>query len=408
MMSGRPPEATKACTHLTDSLECMAVPQARPAPSPRRGEGWGEGVTIERLVPPLPSRSRMFPTSTMSLSGRTRVNPSSAGERESRRAAFQRCAQQRTQRGTRQGQIFFASPSPGHRAIGPDVHIIVARRRVRRNIAGIEIALDQLQRTLVGRAIAAPATGLDADEVSRRQPEALLLLDRSHRAGFAVDEREAARLALLPALHTPGRKARAVEVGLQLARREYPVALAKAEPASEFAGAAGSLAQRELLDPHRQIALLQFKRNDAGVAMRHIAERTRAVMCRAGAPTAMPAVMGGKIAAIRSPAGKADAGMGGEMPARHPLWQRLLERLDHRIDHGREWGRIIAHRGGRVRAEELAGRQHELKRAERAFVRHLVSAHQIFERDARSGLAAAEPAGIDRTFHLLGDKIGRA
>src|SRR5262249_22405950 len=74
--------------NLNGSVECIAEPQARPAPSPRGGEGWGEGVTIERLVPPhpLPSRSRMLPTSAMSLSGRTRVNPSSVGERESRRA----------------------------------------------------------------------------------------------------------------------------------------------------------------------------------------------------------------------------------------------------------------------------------------------------------------------------------
>src|SRR5262249_56011373 len=134
---------------------------------------------------------------------------------------------------------------------------------------------------------------------------------------------EGARLGAGAGLPAAGRNARAVRVGLPRARGASPMALAKAAPASEFAGAAGILSQRELLDPHRQIALLQFKRDDAGVAMRHSAERTRAVMCRAGAPTAMPAVMGGKIAAIRSPAGKADAGMGGEMPARHPLWQRL-------------------------------------------------------------------------------------
>src|SRR5262245_11295919 len=58
-----------------------------------KGEGWGEGLqTIEGSDPPHPhplrSRSRMFPTSATSLSGRTRVNPSSDGERESRRAVF--------------------------------------------------------------------------------------------------------------------------------------------------------------------------------------------------------------------------------------------------------------------------------------------------------------------------------
>src|SRR5882724_2575005 len=57
-----------------------------------KGEGWGEGfVTLDRSEPPhphpLPSRSRIFPTSAISISDRTRVNPSSTGERESRRAA---------------------------------------------------------------------------------------------------------------------------------------------------------------------------------------------------------------------------------------------------------------------------------------------------------------------------------
>src|SRR5262249_25421030 len=54
-----------------------------------KGEGWGEGLQrIEGSDPPhpnpLPSRSRMFPTSATSLSDRTRVDPSSVGERESR------------------------------------------------------------------------------------------------------------------------------------------------------------------------------------------------------------------------------------------------------------------------------------------------------------------------------------
>src|SRR5262249_32775360 len=57
-----------------------------------KGEGWGEGVQlIERNEtphpPPLPTPSRMFPPSAMSLSDRIGVNPGSVGERESRRAA---------------------------------------------------------------------------------------------------------------------------------------------------------------------------------------------------------------------------------------------------------------------------------------------------------------------------------
>src|SRR5882757_8116594 len=225
-------------------------------------------------------------------------------------------------------QTLVASASPDQHAVSSNAHIIVARSRLHRNISCIEIALDQPQHALGRRAIAAAATGLDADEIACRQPDAFLLLDRSHRAGLAIDDREAAGLALLAALRAPGRKARAVEVGLQLAGRENAVALAEAEPTAEFAGAAGILPQRKLLDPYRQIALLQFKRNDAGVAMRHGAERARAVMRCAGAPAAMAAVVSSKIAAVRPPARETDAGMGTEMSARHPLGQRLLKRLD--------------------------------------------------------------------------------
>src|SRR5712672_171252 len=70
MMACHRAEAAEAYTHLIDSLQCMAVPQARPAPSPRGGEGWGEGVPIERLVPPHP-------------------HPLPVGERESRCARLE-------------------------------------------------------------------------------------------------------------------------------------------------------------------------------------------------------------------------------------------------------------------------------------------------------------------------------
>src|SRR3954453_12857935 len=72
------------------SHECGLLPLPK-------GEGWGEGLqTIDRSEPPhpnpLPSPRRRFPTSSMKLSGRTLVNPSSAGERESRRATVKLCA----------------------------------------------------------------------------------------------------------------------------------------------------------------------------------------------------------------------------------------------------------------------------------------------------------------------------
>src|SRR5262245_49335171 len=35
---------------------CAAVPQTRPAPSPQRGEGWGEGVrTYREIITPHPN-----------------------------------------------------------------------------------------------------------------------------------------------------------------------------------------------------------------------------------------------------------------------------------------------------------------------------------------------------------------
>jgi hypothetical protein len=91
------------------------------------------------------------------------------------------------------------------------------------------------------------------------------------------------------------------------------------------------------------------------------------------------------------------------MPARHARGQRALERLDHCVDHSRERRRIHEHGRGRVGADQSALRQHELDRPERAVVRHLVGTHEIFEGDARDGLAAAVVAGIDRALRLRGD-----
>ena len=186
------------------------------------------------------------------------------------------------------------------------------------------------------------------------------------------------------------------------AGRQYAVGLAEAQAAPEGAGAGGILAQRKLLDANRQHGLLQLERNDAGVAMRHGAERAGAIVGRARAPAAMPAVMGAEKCAVGAPAVEADARMGPEMAARHALRQRLLQCPDHSIDHGRERGRVVAHGGGRRRAQDRSRRQDELERPERSFVRHLARPDEIFEGDARGGLAAAEIAGIDRALRLAG------
>src|SRR5690348_2332225 len=100
------------------------------------------------------------------------------------------------------------SAFPRHRAAGSNAYIIVAHRRLRRNIAGVEITLDQLQRAFGRRSIATAATRLHADEITRRELEAFLFLDRSHGGGFAIDDREAAGPAFLAALYAPRRKTR--------------------------------------------------------------------------------------------------------------------------------------------------------------------------------------------------------
>src|SRR6267142_1800484 len=68
----------------------------RPAPSPRRGEGWGEGATIERLVPPHP-------------------HPLPDGERESRRAALGVCTHSQAWPGLKLGMAVDARPHVRHR-----------------------------------------------------------------------------------------------------------------------------------------------------------------------------------------------------------------------------------------------------------------------------------------------------
>src|SRR5690349_2614725 len=177
-------------------------------------------------------------------------------------------------------------------AVCSDRDAVVLLRRNLRDVAGIEIALDQLQRPLGRRAITATAPGLDADEVAGLQLIGILLLDAAllRLAGF--HERKASGLAFLAAVHAPGRILGAVEIGAEQARPQNAIDLAEAHAAAELAGAAGILAQRELLDAERHQRFLQLERNDAGVAVRHGAVGAGAVVGRAGAPPAMAAVVG--------------------------------------------------------------------------------------------------------------------
>src|SRR5262249_11034380 len=155
------------------------------------------------------------------------------------------------------------------------------------DIAAVEVALVQRERTLRRRAIAAATTGLDGHEIAGLEPIGAFLLDALlvGRSGFG--QHEAARLRLLAALYTPGRELGAVEIGAEQARPQDAIALSESQPSAEFAGAGGVFAQRELLDPERHQRLLQLQRDDPRVAMRHGAERAGAVVGGAGAPAAV-------------------------------------------------------------------------------------------------------------------------
>src|SRR5262249_26274293 len=157
-----------------------------------------------------------------------------------------------------------------------DRDAIVLLRRNRRDVAGIEIALDERERPLGRRPVATATTGLDTDEIAGLQLIGVFLLDAALLRLAGLHECKPPRLALLAALHAPGRIFGAVEIGAKQARPQDAIDLAEAHAAAELAGAAGILAQRKLLDAERHQRFLQLERDDAGVAMRHGAVRAGA------------------------------------------------------------------------------------------------------------------------------------
>src|SRR5262249_50885285 len=109
---------------------------------------------------------------------------------------------------------FVASRSPDGLAVGADRHAVVACGSLDRNITGIEVALDQIECALRRRAITAAAASLHTNKIAGRERKTLLLFDRASRAGLAAPKGEPSRLSLRSPLHAPGRKPRAVEIGL--------------------------------------------------------------------------------------------------------------------------------------------------------------------------------------------------
>src|SRR5580700_4969778 len=123
-------------------------------------------------------------------------------------------------------------------SVAPDLDSIVAFRRRDRDVAGIEVALDEPELPPRRRAVAAAAAGLDADQVAGCELEGILLVDalECFRSGLA--QHEAAGLGIRSALHAPGRTQGAVEIGLQIAGRKDSIGLAESHSAPERAGSA--------------------------------------------------------------------------------------------------------------------------------------------------------------------------
>src|SRR5262249_20673328 len=152
---------------------------------------------------------------------------------------------------TRAGGIVHRRRLSSRLAVSSDCDVIVLLCRNRRDVARIEIALDECERPLGWLAIAAATAGLDADEVARLQLIGVLLLDAALLRLAGLHECEPTGLAFLATLHAPGRIFGAIEIGAEQAWPQDAVDLAKSHAAAELPGATGILAQRERLDAER-------------------------------------------------------------------------------------------------------------------------------------------------------------
>src|SRR6185437_12294815 len=283
-------------------------------------------------------------------------------------------------------------------SVGREDDAVVAPGAVRRDEAAAQIALYRFDGPLLGAAVTAAAAGLDDNEVIGMERETVALIGIDTCA--IAHHRDAAGCARSAAAHAPRRAAGAVEIGAQRAWGENAVMLDEAEPAAKAPGPAGIGPQRQPLIAVGIERLLQLHRNDARIAMRHGAERAGAVMGGASAPTAMARIMAVEERAVGPAAGEADRGIGAEMRAGDALGQRRLERLDDGVDDGGEGRAVHSHRRGRLGADNLARRQHELQRTKRTLIGGLAGRDEIHEGDARSGNAAAVIARIDAALNL--------
>src|SRR5262249_25061679 len=124
----------------------------------------------------------------------------------------------------------------------------------------------RVRRAFTGIAVTTAAGGEEGDAVAGGDLDLGDLLHRGFAAVGAADETliDGARLA---AMQAPGRIAGAIEVDVGPALLQQLVGQLDAEPAAEFAGAAGVNTQAVGFDQHRIFDLLQLDRRVAHVAL---------------------------------------------------------------------------------------------------------------------------------------------
>src|SRR5579864_2611439 len=208
---------------------------------------------------------------------------------------------------------------------------------------------------MLRRSISAAAAHFHDDEIAGNDRVGFGLVEPRALSRRFCDRHPTARRSLA-ALNAPWRTMLAVEVDPQIAGFEHAVNLADAKPAAKRAGAAGILPQRHLLDAERIQRFLQLDRDDARIAVRHGAERSGAVVVAARAPSTPAAVDAIERRAIGALTHETQRRELPKMAAGDALRQRPLEGADEGVDHERKTAIVVAHRRGRIGAEQRAGR----------------------------------------------------
>src|ERR1700694_67323 len=126
------------------------------------------------------------------------------------------------------GPIQLASSSLRLPAVA-DLDAVVALGLGHGDVAGVEVALNEIERTFGRWPVTAATAGLDADQVAGSEAIGVLLVGADLPARCGLHDRDAPGLGLLAALHAPWRAQRAIEIGAEVARRHDAVGLAEAQ-----------------------------------------------------------------------------------------------------------------------------------------------------------------------------------